>query len=70
MRKHVYNMKTCLFQYKTIGSEHMFEIQLFDITIYLVGAHELLPTIGTVCLLPYIGWNRCMWVVIKAYRSI
>ena len=33
--KHVYNMKTCLFQYKTIGSEHMFSSLIL---LYLVGA--------------------------------
>ena len=33
--KIVYNMKTCLFRYKTIGSEHMFTSLIL---LYLVGA--------------------------------
>ena len=34
---HVYNMKTCLFQYKTIGSEHMFTSLIL---LYLAEAHS------------------------------
>ena len=34
-RKHVYNIKTCLFQYKTIGNEQMFTSLIL---LYLAGA--------------------------------
>ena len=43
--EHVYNMKTCLFLYKTIGSEHVF-ISLHDITIFGRGSGEHVLTIA------------------------
>ena len=49
MRKHVYNMETCLFLYKTIVSEHMF-IPL--VLLYLAGSSTMLTTVkdnGVVC---------------------
>ena len=52
------NIKTCLLQYKTIGSEHM-HVDLFDTTIFGRVSGEHVPTILIpMCLLS--GSHNCV----------